>query len=208
MSYLYGTQMECFYSMPASGSAVTAAAITVLNGSTAANPEPLLPAGFFAQGSGNGPGKAIYMRGGGWFTVGTTAVTTAFTVGLDTTAGTLATTLGKTGTITTIASVSDGIWEFEFLLTCTAVGTAGTTGTLQGFGNVTYSAGNNAQTGTMGTFGTTNSTFCNQFFLGAPQSTISFTNTTNYYLDVYNTWSATTGSPTITMTNYYIFGLN
>jgi hypothetical protein len=44
--------------------------------------------------------------------------------------------------------------------------------------------------------------------MGAPNSPMSLNNATPYYIDIWNTWSATTGSPTITLTNFMIFGCN
>ena len=49
MSGLTGTQVECLYAMPASGAATTAAAATVISGTTAANPPYRCPAGFSAR---------------------------------------------------------------------------------------------------------------------------------------------------------------
>src|SRR5215470_12053978 len=109
VSFLYGTQCELLYAMPASGAAVTAAAATILSGTTAANPPYALPANFFGQFGGNGPGKSILVKGGGWYTVGSTAVTDIIKIGLNTTQNTasIAVTLGATGAWTTVASQSN-----------------------------------------------------------------------------------------------------
>ena len=81
MSFLTGTQTELLYAMPASGSAVTAAVITVMSGSTAANPAYALPANFFSSQTGTTPGKSLLLKGGGSWATATAARTTVFTVG-------------------------------------------------------------------------------------------------------------------------------
>ena len=174
MSFLTGTQAELLYSMPASGSAVTAAAITVMSGSTAANPAYALPANFFASQGGTTPGKALLLKGGGSWATATAARTTVFTVGLDTTAGTLGITLAKTGTLNAV-------------------------------GWVEYGVANNAAAGTFGTYSSNNAS---RFMIGTPQTAVTFNPTTSYYLEVFNTWDATTNAPTTTLTNFYVFGLN
>lgn len=202
MSFYSGTQAELLYSMPASATAVTAAAQTVLSASSTTNPAYQLPAYFFNNTSG--VGKSIMLRGGGWATVGSTAVTDIFQVGLDTTAGTLGTVLAKTGTFTTLASQTNMAWMFEVIVTATAVGSAGTLNALGWFkiGNAA-----NAAAGTLGTFGTTLQS-PSEYMIGTPQTAVSYNNSTAYFLELFNTWSATTGAPTITMTNYNIYGLN
>src|SRR5690242_8450453 len=109
MSYDTFTNVELLYAMPASGVAVTAAAATILSGTTAANPPYALKANWFNQSSGNGPGKSLMIKGGGFYTVGSTPVTAITKIGLNTTQNTaaIAVTLGATGAWTTVASQSN-----------------------------------------------------------------------------------------------------
>lgn len=204
MSFLTGTQAELLYSMPASGSAVTAAVITVMSGSTAANPAYALPANYFSVQSGTTPGKALLLKGGGSWATATAARTTAFTVGLDTTAGTLGITLAKTGTLTTVVQATAAAFDFEVLVTMTAQGVGATAGTLNAVGWVEYGVANNAATGTFGTYSSNNAS---RFMIGTPQTAVTFNTLTSYYLEVFNTWDATTNAPTTTLTNFYVFGL-
>jgi hypothetical protein len=205
VSFLTGTQCELLYSMPASGSAVTAAVITVMSGSTAANPAYALPANFFSPQTGTAPGKALLLKGGGSWATATAARTTAFTVGLDTTAGTLGITLAKTGTLTTVVQATAAAFDFEVMVTMTAQGVGATAGTLNAVGWVEYGVANNAATGTFGTYSSNNAS---RFMIGTPQTAVTFNTLTSYYLEVFNTWDATTNAPTITLTNFYVFGLN
>src|SRR6266487_406476 len=149
MSFLYGTQVECLYSMPASGAAVTAAAATVMSGTTAANPPYLLPGGFFNYSSGATPGKALLIKGGGSWATPTAARTTNFQIGFNTTAGTgtPAIVLGKTGTLTTVVTSATAAFDFEILVTATVLGAAASGGSLNAVGWVEYGIGNNAEIG-------------------------------------------------------------
>lgn len=204
MSFYSGTQTELLYAMPASATAVTAGAITVLSASSTTNPAYQLPAYFFSNTSG--VGKSLLLKGGGWLTVGGTAVTDVFTVGLDTAAGTLATTIAKTGAFTTLINWTDAVFTFEVLMTATAVGSSGT---INAIGSITLGAGNNASAPTLGTMGTsTTASLGSTIMIGTGQTPVSYNNSTAYFLELFNTWSATTGSPSITLTNFFVFGLN
>jgi hypothetical protein len=44
--------------------------------------------------------------------------------------------------------------------------------------------------------------------IGTPQTAVTLNPTLGYYIELFNQWNVTTGAPTITMTNYLIFGLN
>jgi hypothetical protein len=205
VSFLTGTQAELLYAMPASGSAVTAAAITVMSGSTAANPAYALPANFFSPQTGTTPGKALLLKGGGSWATPTAARTTVFTAGLDTTAGTLGITLAKTGTLTSVVTSATAAFDFEIMVTMTAQGVGATAGTLNAVGWVEYGIANNAAAGTFGTYSSNNAS---RFMIGTPQTAVTFNTLTSYYLEVFNTWDATTNAPTTTLTNFYVFGLN
>jgi hypothetical protein len=197
--------------MPTAGAAVTAAAATVLTGSTAANPPYLLPGNFFAPGSANGPGKSLLVKGGGWFSTGTTSDTDIIGLYLDPTANstTSQVTVAKTGAFAiSTTAITNGAWTFEILMTMTQAGSSTTAGTLNAVGNIQLGAGNNLAAPTFGTFGTSTTALWCGMLMGAPQTAVNITFATPYYLEMWNTWSATTGAPTITLTNFYVFGLN
>ena len=44
--------------------------------------------------------------------------------------------------------------------------------------------------------------------IGTGQTPIAPVPSTQYYIECSNTWDATTNAPTITLTNFYVFGLN
>jgi hypothetical protein len=209
VSFYTGTQTELLYAMPASGAAVTAAVATVMSGTTAANPAYALPLGFFSQQSGSGAGKSLLIKGGGSWATPTATRTTNFQVGLNSTAGTgtIALPFGKTGTLTTAITTATAAWEFEVLVTCTSPGFGATAAALNAVGWVEYGIANNAVTGAFGTqsFAGGNPS---RFLIGTPQTAIAPVPTTQYYVECSNTWDATTNAPTITLTNFMIFGLN
>lgn len=207
MSFYTGTQVECLYSMPASGPAVTAAAATVMSGTTAANPPYALPLGFFQQQSGGGAGKSLLIKGGGSWSSATAARTTVFQIGLNSTAGTgtIALPFGKTGVITTFITAAVAAFEFEVMVTATSPGFGSTTSALSAVGHVEYGIANNAATGTIGTYSTNNAS---RFLIGTPQTPVAPVPTTQYFVECSNTWDAITNAPTITLTNFMIFGLN
>jgi hypothetical protein len=208
MSFYTGTQCELLYAMPASGAAVTAAAATVMSGTTAANPPYALPLNFFAQQSGGGAGKSLLIKGGGSWATPTATRTTNFQIGLNSTAGTgtIALPFGKTGTITTVITTATAAFDFEVLVTGTAPGFGSTAGSLNAVGWVEYGIANNAATATIG--GTFGPNMATRFLIGTPQTAIAPVPSTQYYVECSNTWDATTNSPTITLTNFLIFGLN
>jgi hypothetical protein len=207
-SSITGTWTECLYAMPVSGPAVTAAAATIMTGNTAANPPYLLPAGFFQQQSGSGVSKALLLKGGGWCTVGGTAVTDIFTVGMNTTAGTLLNTVAKTGTFTTVINMTSLAFTFEVMMTVTIAGSAANAGSINCVGELKFMAANNADAPTWGTYAAaTTSLFC-VMGIGTPQTAVTLNPTLAYYIELFNQWSVTTGAPTITLTNFYILGLN
>ena len=206
MSFYTGTQCELLYAMPAAAPSVSATATTSILSANSTTLLPYqLPAAFFTQQSGGGVGKSLLIKCGGFFTVGGTADTITLAFYLDTTAGTQLTLLAQTGAITPVVSITNGCWEAELLVTCSALGT-GANSKLNAVGHVFWGPGNNAAAPTFTSNGETS--FAGVTMIGAPQTGVTITNTNAYYIDAYAWWSATTGSPTITMSNFLIFGLN
>jgi len=212
MSFLYGTQVECLYAMPAKGAAMVAASSTVMTqanaGTAAGGGAYQLPANFFSAPSTGGPGRSILVKGGGYASVGGTADTLTLTCNLDTTAGTALAggLIGGTGAITPVISVSY-LFEFEIMVTCTAAGVSA--GVLQTIGhlNMGQTATPNAQAPTLGTWAAASS--MNTISLGGVNAGLASFNTQQaYFVEFFGAWSATTGAPSATLTNFYVFGLN
>jgi hypothetical protein len=196
MSFLTGTQTELLYSMPAAATAATAAATTVMTASNATTfPAYQLPAGFF--GPNGGIGRSLLIKAGGWFTTSSTGMTQTISASLDAAAGTQSgQILGSTGAFTPTASITDGVWTLELMVTCASIGVS-TSATLNSVGSLLWGTGNNAATATAVTL-----------MMGAPQTPVTFNSTSAYYVELFEHWSVTTGAPTITCTNFMIFGCN
>ncbi len=195
MSGFTGTQAELLYAMPASGAAVTAAATTVMSAAnTTTFPAYSLPAG--PNGFFPAAGKSLLIKGGGWFTTSSTAMTQTISIGFDTTAGTLSALKCATGAFTPTASVTNGAFEFEIMATITALGASAN---LNAVGHLLWGTGNNAATASP-----------QLFMIGAPNAGVALANpwTTTYYVEAFSAWSLTTGAPTVTLTNFMVFGLN
>jgi hypothetical protein len=65
----------------------------------------------------------------------------------------------------------------------------------------------NAQTTTLGTFSA--GTNLNVLALGGVNAGLgSFNTQQQYFVEFFGSWSATTNSPSATLTNFYVFGLN
>jgi hypothetical protein len=193
VSFITGTQMELLYCLPANCTAVTAAAQTQLNGTPAAsNPPYQLPAYFFPNSTATG--KHLRVTAGGFFTVGTTAVTNVIELSFDSSINTHGITIAKTGAFTTTASVTNGAFYFDCMITCQQVGT---TTNLNAVGTLDWGTGANAAT--VANVG---------YMIGAPNTSAVINNATPYWIDLWNTWSVVTGSPTITLTQLNIYGCN
>jgi hypothetical protein len=212
MSVQYGPGItECLYSMPAKGPAGTAATncLTFANAGTVAGGAYQLQSGYFqVPSTGGGPGRALLIKGGGYWSVGTTADTLTFSCNLDTTAGTALAggLLGSTGAITPVASTS-GTFDFEIMVTATAMGVSA--GVLQTVGhlNIGAVATLNGQTATIGTFSA--GTNLNTLALGGVNAGLaSFNTQQQYFVEFFGNWSATTGAPSVTLSNFYVFGSN
>ena len=200
MSFYTGTQVELLYCQPANGTAVTAAAQTVLTGMPAAsNPPYQLPAYFFPSGQA-GIGKHLRITAGGFFSTGTiTTLTYACALSFDTTKGTHGTDVAKTGavpvnTTPAMTSITNGAWYLDCLITCQQVGT---TMNLNALGTLDLGAANNATT-----------TVNLGLMIGAPNSSIALDNSVAYFPELWWTWSVTTGAPTVTCSQFNIYGCN
>ena len=64
---------------------------------------------------------------------------------------------------------------------------------------------NNAANPTLQTVG---AQWATPIMIGAPQTAVAFDPTVAQFVEMSSTWSATTGAPTVTLTNFYVFGLN
>ncbi len=207
MSFITGTQMELLYSMPASGASSSApgAASVILSGNTTTNPGYQLPALSSMWPLSQFPGKALGVRARGIFgTPASSPGTWLIGCGLNTTQATkpTATVLAATGAFTPaspILSISNGEWELEFDITVQSAGTnagaAPNANVITG-GLLSLGAGNNAAT-----------TGISAFMVGSA-SAISINPTTQYWIELYATFSTGPASTQIQCNQFEVFGYN
>ncbi len=201
MSFYADAPAELLYAMPAIGGAVTG---TLTTGSAAGGPDlgltafpAEIPHNYFGK-----VGKSIMIEGGGFFTTGaTTSPTLKFGIGVNTTIGgntAAGNILCSTGAFATIASVTDGVFNFRVLVTCAVLGSAGT---LNAAGRLDF-----------GSKTIVSSTGVPSYLMspGATSTPFSFSTnqTTPVYIEPFCYWSTTSLSPSITMTNFFMWGLN
>lgn len=165
MTFLYGTNEECIYSMPAIGVTQTSSALTCLN--TAPTAPPLqLPALQNIWSPGNITGRAFkIMAAGGFDLIGANTLTT-LRLSFDTASGTTANnTVAATGALSGNAfgaANSAGAWQLLIWMTCTGISSE----TLS-----TWFAGGQLQfSGTMTTGVATSYGFGNTITNGVPQT--------------------------------------
>lgn len=198
MSFYADAPAELLYAMPASGGAVTG---TITTGSAAGGPDlastaaPMeLPHQYFSK-----IGKSLMIEGGGFYTTGTTVPTLKFGLGVNTSVGIVtANILCSTGAFTTTASVTDGVFIFRALVTATVLGSAGT---LSAAGKFLFGSKTITTTAGIPTYLMSPSATSTPFTFNTSQ-------TTPVYIEPFAYWSTTSTGPTITMTNFFVWGLN
>jgi hypothetical protein len=207
VTFLYGTNAETIYSMPAAGASAAppGAASVILSGNTTTNPACLLPPLNNIWPMAAIAGKALRIVARGIFgTPASSPGTWIVGCGLNTTQATKPPTivLAATGAFTPaspILSITNGEWELEFDVVIQTSGTnAGGTpsGNVTTGGIFTLGAGNNAAT-----------TNAIAYAVGSA-STVSVNPTINYYLELYATFSTGPTSTQIQCTQFLVTGLN
>lgn len=196
MSFLSGTQMEVLYAMPAPGAALANSTTnTAISGNSSTNPPYQMPNWNTIWGSASYmPGRLLRFCARG--TVGTTGTPTLKVgVYLDTTQNTQGTILAGTGAFTTASSLTSAVWELEFDVEITSVGT-GSNMTITSAG--VFTIGNSANAATAAGVA---------YMVGAPAVT-SFADNVSYFPEVWALWGTASASNTITCTQFMVCGLN
>ena len=165
MTFLYGTNEECIYAMPAIGVTQASSVITCLN--TAATAPPLqLPALQNIWSPSNITGKAFKIVACGGYDISAANTLTTLRLSFDTASGTAANnTIAATGALSGNAfgaASTTGAWQFVLWMTCTGI---------SGETNTTWFAGGQLQfSGTMSTGVGTSYGFGNTVTAGVPQT--------------------------------------
>lgn len=197
MTFLYGTNMELLYSMPATGATQAASTQTLLTGNAANNPAFQLPALQNIWSPGNMIGKGLMFMASGAYSSATNSVATYLQ--FDGTANTNAAgsiTLATSGLVAAPAS-STGVWQAQCWLTCTGSGTASF---WYGTGDIMIGVGSNETSA------------CNTFMWGQPSIlngspiTITIPNTVPLFVELWQKWTTTVAVNVCSQ--FLVFGLN
>lgn len=207
MSFYADAPAELLYAMPNVGQACsvttstgTAAGGPMLGGGAAGVasliPPAELPHNYFSK-----VGKAIMIEGMGVYSLGATIPTLTFAVYLDATLGAATTKLAGTGAFTADTTSRTAMaYNFRILATATAVGVSGT---LQSWGWLNWGMVPSLTT----TVVAPQITYTMSAGTTAPVA-FNTTITTPVYIDPMAFWSTTTSSPSITLTQMFVWGLN
>jgi hypothetical protein len=193
MSFLTGTYTELLYALPAAVTKNTYTAEAPFGPLAATAPLPAIPASFFGSVP-NGVGRALLLKGEG-IIANTAGATFAVNLGLDSTAGTKANAVAVMAATAPVAAIT-APFHFEALITCQAVGTTGGM-TLQVNGRWVMEAV--AAGGVASASG---------LAVGFQANLTGLLDTTQYFLELFGTWSASNAANTTTLHQLLLFGLN
>jgi peptidoglycan hydrolase-like protein with peptidoglycan-binding domain len=193
VSFLTGTQAELLYTLPAAVTKNTYTTEAVFSALAATAPLPTIPGGYFGSVP-NGVGRGLYLHAEG--TIATTsAATFAVNLGLDSVAGTKANAVAVMAATAPVAAIT-APWHLDVYYTCQAVGTTGGM-TLQVNGQW-YMCGSASGGAAVAT----------GLSVGFAGTLTGLLDTTQYYIELFGTWSASAAGNTTTLHQLMLFGLN
>lgn len=191
MSWTTGTQTEALAASNAVGTAY--ASSTTPTSVSPATGAAYVPANFFLPSYG--AAKSILLKAYG---VLSTTSTPNLTLGVtaNTTQGTYngSGILATTGAVAMQSAVSNVAWDLELLITCVA---AGATGTFLAFGRLNIATGTTA----------VQSIRCSSSAAN-PNTAVTLSTQSAYYLEVFATWGTSSASNTLTVDQIATLGLN
>ena len=191
MSWTTGTQTEALSASYVNGSALASSSTATAIGPTTG--AAYLPANFFLPSSG--VGKSLLVKA---FGVLSDTATPNLTIGVtaNTTQGTYNSSgiFATTGTLAQGSGVTNVPWDLEVLITCASVGASGTflaDGMFRVYNTAT----------------TINTARCSSSSAN-PNTALTLSTESAYYVELFATWSAASASNTITVYNVAVLGLN
>lgn len=192
MSGITGTQAELLYSLPATLTKNTYTTEAAFTGVAATNTVMAVPQNWILNDNPNPIGRALWAEFKG--TVGNTAAATfAINLGMDTTAGTKLNSIAvMTATAPPVAAGAPFFLDVWY--TCTAFATTTYTWQVTGKLRMEASNGGAASSGAL----------C----AGFSGTIASLVPTTQYFIELFGTWSASSASNTTTLQQAFLWGLN
>jgi hypothetical protein len=198
MTFLYGTNMELLYSLPAIGVTQSSSVATVLN--TAATSPPFqLPALQNIWSLSALAGKGLMIVAAGGYDDASANTLTTLRLSLDSAAGTTATNIVAEAGFSNFTGAATWAWETQTWLTCTGA-IASTASTWYSNGTFTIGPGNNPT-------GTAQTIMWGQPAIAAGIPTaMTIPTQTAFFVDLVGQWQV---SPTaMVCTQFLVFGLN
>jgi hypothetical protein len=193
MSFMRGTQAELLYTLPASVTKNTYTTIAAFTGVAGTNTVCSIDAGWLLNQGVNPVGRALMLEV--WGTIANTAAATfACNLNVNPTAGTSTGNIAVNAAYTPTSAVT-APWHFQAYLTCTAFATS--TCTWQANGSIRYQS---VATGGAPTTTAQESGFSGTFTGLDPR--------VQQYVELFGTWSASSGSNTTTVQQMFLWGLN
>jgi hypothetical protein len=195
MSFIYGTNAELLYSMPAiGGTLATNASKQIVSATTATNPPFFLPPLYNIWSPSQMPGKALHFEAAGGYDF--TAANVTMQLYFDTAFSSATTVIAQTGAAAWAASTV-GMWSLDCDLTCVSSGQSVSTWYVSGAIVVGPS---NSPTAIGSAF-----TFGNAVTAGIPQA-VTLIPGTSYCPEIYVTVSA--GITAFVCTQFQVWALN
>ena len=197
MTFLYGTNVECLYSMPALAATVATATKQIASGTTSTCPQCVLPPLQNIWPVSQMPGKAFRISGRGGYDYGS-ATGVLFQLYADTGFSGATNLLAATASVTCPTSAL-GSWEFDIDMTCVGSGNNSGGGTAQSTwytsGHLLVGTGTSATAAMMGATVTT----------GVPQTVVLACNSV-YTMALYVT--PATAPTSFGMSQFLVYGVN
>lgn len=206
MTFLYGTNMEMLYSLPAISSTTSTTAATIIN--TAATVVPYqLPAFQNIWSPSNMVGKALMFCFAGGYNVNATAESVKLQLLFDVTFPTSAASsivIAAHG-LSTVPTTPAGQWQAQCWMSC--VSASGTSATWYVNGEAMWGVGNTEAGQTPGSAATTNLMWSGPAVTTGVPAVVTTSVVTPYSPDLWANCLGTSGY-TITTTQMMVFGLN
>jgi hypothetical protein len=192
MTFLYGTNMELLYSMPAVGATQSGSAITLLN--TAATCPPFqLPALQNIWSLSGMTGKGLMIVAAGGYDIAAANTLTTLKLSFDTVITTSLNTMASSAAIVPPGTTTTGAWQAQVWITCTGIASE-TASTWESIGD-----------GIIGP--STGAAFMwNSAVVAGIPTPVTLATQTPFYTDLYAQWQV---NPTaMVCTQFMVFGLN
>jgi hypothetical protein len=193
MSFVYGTNAELLYSMPAAGASIAVTSKQIISATTTTNPPFFLPPLYNIWSPSQMAGKALHFEAAGGYDITASAVT--MQLYFDTAFSSATTIIAQTGAATWATSAV-GAWALDVDLTCASSGMSVTTWYSSG-ALVVGPGSSPTAVGSAFTFG-------NAVVAGIPQ-TISLVPATSYCPELYVTVGTNTA---FICTQFQVWALN